>query len=77
MSDTLTVYSAWTREPVRELAYNSAADAENYLKKSVELLKQGSLLKHRRIDILEKASVLISKRAEALAKQIALEGGKP
>ena len=41
MSDSLTVYSAWTREPVHELPYNTAADAEAYLKESVQLWKQG------------------------------------
>lgn len=77
MSDLLTVYSAWTREPVRELSYNTSADAEKYLAESVRLWKQGPLPKSRRIAILEKASALIEERAETLAKQIALEGGKP
>ena len=77
MSDSLTVYSAWTREPVRELPYNTAAEAESYLEESVRLWKQGSLPKSERIKILEKASSLIEGRAETLAKQIALEGGKP
>lgn len=77
MSDSLTVYSAWTREPVRELPYNTAAEAENCLEESLHLWKQGPLPKHQRIDILEKASVLIEKNAEKLAMQIALEGGKP
>ncbi len=77
MSDSLTVYSAWTREPVHELPYNSAADADKYLEESVQLWKQGPLRKSKRIEILEKASTLINERAEMLAKQIALEGGKP
>lgn len=77
MSDSLTVYSAWTREPVRELPYNTAAEAESYLEASVQLWKQGPLPKPQRIEILEKAAALIRERAEPLAKQIALEGGKP
>lgn len=77
MPDTLTVYSAWTREPVRELPYNTAAEVENALEDSVRLWKQGPLPKSQRIEILEKASALIGERAETLAKQIALEGGKP
>ena len=77
MSDSLTVYSAWTREPVRELPYNTAADAEKYLNESVQLWKKGPLPKSQRIEILEKAAGLIAERAETLAKQIAVEGGKP
>ena len=77
MPKTLTVYSAWSREPVRELPYNTAEEVEACLAEALELWKQGPLSKSRRIQILEKASELISKRAEALAKQIALEGGKP
>lgn len=77
MPDSLTVYSAWTREPVHELTYNTAADAEKYLNESVQLWRQGPLPKYQRIEILEKASALIGERAKTLAKQIALEGGKP
>ena len=77
MSDSLTVYSAWTREPVHELSYNTAAEAESYLEENAQLWKQGPLPKAKRIEILEKASALIEERAETLAKQIALEGGKP
>ena len=77
MPEILTVYSAWTREPVRELPYNTAEEAENYLEESVQLWKQGPLPKSKRIEILEKASALIKERATSLAKQIALEGGKP
>ena len=73
----LTVYSAWTREPVRELPYNTAEEVETCLAEAPELWKQGPLPKHQRIQILEKASELISSQAETLAKQIALEGGKP
>ena len=65
------------REPVRELSYNTAEEAEQSLAAALELWKRGPLPKSQRIDILEKASALISERAEALAKQIALEGGKP
>lgn len=77
MSEMLTVYSAWTREPVRELPHNTAEEAEACLAEARELWKQGPLPKHQRIQILEKASELISGQAETLAKQIALEGGKP
>lgn len=72
MPDSLTVYSAWTREPVHELTYNTAADAEKYLNESVQLWRQGPLPKYQRIEILEKASALIGERAKTLAKQIAL-----
>ncbi len=77
MSEPLTVFSAWTREPVRELPYNKAEDVEKSLSAALELWKQGPLPKVKRIEILEKASVLIGERAETLARQIALEGGKP
>ena len=77
MSEPLTVYSAWTRQPVRELPYNTAEEAEDYLKESVQLWKQGPLPKARRVEILEKTSALIEEYAEKLAEQIALEGGKP
>jgi acyl-CoA reductase-like NAD-dependent aldehyde dehydrogenase len=77
MPDRLIVYSAWTREPVRELAYHSAETCERYLAEAHRLWKAGPLPKSRRIEILEKASKLIRERAEELALQIALEGGKP
>ena len=77
MPDSLTVYSAWTRKPVRELPYNTAAEAEEFLSESVGLWKKGPLPKTQRIEILERTSALITQKAEALAKQIALEGGKP
>jgi acyl-CoA reductase-like NAD-dependent aldehyde dehydrogenase len=77
MSEVLTVYSAWTREPVHELTCNTAEEVEQCLADALELWKKGPLPKFERISILEKASALISERAETLAKQIALEGGKP
>lgn len=77
MPEKLTVYSAWSREPVRELAYHTAGEAESYLADAVRLWKAGPLPKSQRIEILEKASALIEARAEVLAMQIALEGGKP
>ncbi|MFT5836814.1 MAG: acyl-CoA reductase-like NAD-dependent aldehyde dehydrogenase [Candidatus Azotimanducaceae bacterium] len=77
MSDPLTVYSAWTREPVRELPFHTAAQCEQYLAEAVNLWKGGPLPKPQRIEILEKAAQLITGRAEELALQIALEGGKP
>jgi len=77
MPDSLTVYSAWTREPVCDLPYNTAAEVETCLEASIRLWKLGALPKYQRIEILEKTSVLIAERAETLAKQIALEGGKP
>ena len=77
MSDILTVYSAWTREPVRELPYDSAETCERYLADADRLWKAGPLPKSQRIEILEKASKLIDERAVDLALQIALEGGKP
>ena len=77
MSDSLTVYSAWTREPVRELPYDSAETCERYLADADRLWKAGPLPKSQRIEILEKAASLISERAVELALQIALEGGKP
>lgn len=77
MSGILTVYSAWSREPIRELSYNTAEEADQYLAEAVRLWKVGALPKHERIDILERAAVLITERAEELALQIALEGGKP
>lgn len=77
MSDRLTVYSAWTREPVRELPWNTAEQTERYLAEALELSKRDPLAKWQRIDILEKAAGLITARAETLARQIALEGGKP
>ena len=77
MSEPLTVFSAWTREPVRELPYNTAEQVEGYLAESVRLWKAGPLPKSRRIEILEKASALIAARADEFALQIALEGGKP
>lgn len=77
MSDQLTVYSAWTREPVRELPLHTAENCEQYLAEAVSLWKAGPLPKPQRIEILEQASRLISQRAEELALQIALEGGKP
>ncbi len=77
MSDSLTVYSAWTREAVRELPYDSPEACEGYLEEAHRLWKAGPLPKSQRIEILEKTSQLISERAEELALQIALEGGKP
>ncbi|MFQ3225946.1 MAG: acyl-CoA reductase-like NAD-dependent aldehyde dehydrogenase [Lentimonas sp.] len=77
MPDLLIVYSAWTRETVRELAYHSAETCERYLAEAHRLWQAGPLPKSRRIEILEKASKLIRQRAEELALQIALEGGKP
>lgn len=77
MPDPLIVYSAWTREPIRELNFHSAETCESYLAEAVHLWKSGPLPKSQRIEILEKASKLISERAEELALQIALEGGKP
>jgi len=77
MSDTITVVTAWKRELIRELPLNTADDVERYLSDAERLNKAGPLPKSKRIEILEKASALISERAEALAKQIALEGGKP
>lgn len=74
MSGILTVYSAWSREPIRELSYNTAEEADQYLAEAVRLWKVGALPKHERIDILERAAVLITERAEELALQIALEG---
>ena len=77
MSDSLTVYSAWTREPISELPYNTVQEVEDYLQESVQLWKQGPLPKAKRIEILEKASALIEEYADKLAHQIAQEGGKP
>ena len=77
MSDTLTIYSAWTREAVRELPYDSAETCESYLADADRLWKAGPLPKSQRIEILEKAAKLIDERAVELALQIALEGGKP
>ncbi len=77
LSDVLTVYSAWTRETVRELTYHSAEETERSLAEAMHLSRHGPLAKWQRIDILEKAAALISARAETLARQIALEGGKP
>ncbi len=73
----ITVSSAWTREPVRDLPYHTAEDIECYLTEATRLWKEGPLSKGRRIEVLEKASAIISTRAEELAQQIALEGGKP
>ncbi len=77
MSDTLTVYSAWKREFVRELSFNTATDIETYLLDAERLNKAGPLPKSKRIEILEKTSAIIVSRVEELAQQIALEGGKP
>ncbi len=77
MSTTLTVCSAWTQEPIRELPCDSAEACERFLADAHRLWKAGPLPKSQRIEILEKASKLISERAEELALQIALEGGKP
>lgn len=77
MSEKLTVYSAWTREAVKELSYDSAETCELYLEEAHRLWKEGPLPKYQRIEILEKTSQIISERAEELALQIALEGGKP
>ena len=77
MSDSLTVHSAWTREPVRELTLHSAETCENYLAEAHRLWKAGPLPKAQRIEVLERAAALITERAVELALQIALEGGKP
>ena len=77
MSEKLTVYSAWTREPIKELSFETAETCERYLAEADSLWKAGPLPKFQRIEILEKASKIISERAEELALQIALEGGKP
>ena len=77
MSTTLTVTSAWTQEPIGELNCDSAETCEAYLADAHRLWKAGPLSKSQRIEILEKASKLISERAVDLALQIALEGGKP
>ncbi|MGF1451791.1 MAG: aldehyde dehydrogenase family protein [Opitutales bacterium] len=77
MSETLNVVSAWTREPVRELSFHTAANVESYLADAVRLWKGGPLPKWKRIAILERTAALIESQAETLAKQIALEGGKP
>ncbi len=77
MSESFTVYSAWTREPIKELPYDTAETSERYLSEAHDLWRKGPLPKSRRIEILEKASQLVSDRAEELALQIALEGGKP
>lgn len=77
MPNTFTVNSAWDETPIKELSYDSAETCESYLAEAHALWKAGSLPKYQRIEILEKASQIISERAEELALQIALEGGKP
>jgi acyl-CoA reductase-like NAD-dependent aldehyde dehydrogenase len=75
--EMLTVYSAWTREAVKEIPFNTAEECESYLAEAVRLWKERPLSKSRRIEILETAAALIKERAHELALQIALEGGKP
>lgn len=77
MSNSLTVHSAWTREPVRELTLHSAETCEDYLAEAHRLWEAGPLPKAQRIEVLERAAALITERAVELALQIALEGGKP
>lgn len=77
MNDRLTVYSAWDRQPLQELKYNTEADLENFLADAAQINRAPAIPKYERILILQKAATILSDRAKPLAKQIALEGGKP
>lgn len=77
MADSVTVYSPWTREPAGDIEFTRPEELERHLEEMVRLRKSGPLKKPERIAILERASAIISSRAEDLARLIALEGGKP
>ncbi|MFO0548409.1 MAG: aldehyde dehydrogenase family protein [Polyangiaceae bacterium] len=77
-SNTLVVRSPWTRAPVGELARTSRDAAFTALDRAHALHRSGARLPLAlRVRVLRAVGEAIQKRREELARQIALEGGKP
>ena len=76
---TWKVLNPFNREPIGSVELVDWPQIDRWLEEASALHAdfQARLPAHKRIAILQRASVLMRERAEALARQIAVEGGKP
>lgn len=75
----VTVEAPWDRAPIAEVETTGAAGVEQALTTAYRLFRDraGWLSVPRRIEILDRATALLTGRAEFLAVEAAREGGKP
>ena len=76
---TVEVYQPFTREVIGTVELHTWEQADAMLDKAYALHRNKSewLPAHQRIDILKKMATIMRERRDALALQIAQEGGKP
>lgn len=77
--EKITVVAPWDLQPIAEVPVAAEQDVERALAAAYAIFRDRDrwLPIPKRIEILEKTAELMEQRAESLAREAALEGGKP